>query len=319
VPAAPERPGVTRAHAGLLLQLVVSVVLLALLVRRVPLHDAAAALRRVRPATLAGAVALSMVAYWGRARRWSILLARAGIAMRDGTSYCLTLLGTFYGMVTPGRVGEFARVMHVGGPRSQTLPSVVWDRLADVLLLEVMSLPAFVLVPAWRGPLLGVFAGLVAVTLAGALVLDQPAVARALARALPFAAGPLERWSRGASGVLFSRVFAASLGWGLFFYVFGYAAAWLLLRDLAPGFSPRLALAFPIIPLLGNLPIAFGGLGLREQVSAAAFGQFGAGAATGAVFSLLWFSTATLVPALVGLALAPLPWARANRTPGGRP
>lgn len=302
----------------MLLQFAVSALLMALLVRKVPLDEALAAFGRVRPLTIALAVSLSLAGYWGRARRWTVLLDRAGIAMSTGKSYCLTLVGTFYGLFTPGRVGEFARVLHMDAPRSRTLPSVVWDRVADVVLLELMSLPAFLLVPAWRGPLLLVFAALVAVTIAGIAVLSSPAVLRAAAAALPFAAGPLRRWNDGSEGITSSPAFLESLGYGLVFYAFGYAGAWVLLRDLSPGTSPLLLLGLPVIPLLGNLPIAFGGLGLREQVSAALFGQFGAGAATGAAFSLLWFLTATLLPGLAGLALSALPLARDGAAPGDR-
>lgn len=299
-----------RRPLGMLVQVVVSAGLLVLLARKVPVAEAFAAFARVKPLTLALAVALSLAGYWGRARRWTVLLERAGLAMRTWTSYCLTLVGTFYGLFTPGRVGEFARVLHLDAPRSRTLPSVVWDRVADVVLLELMSLPAFVLVPAWRGPIFGVFAALVLVTIAGVFALSHPGVLRAVAKALPPAAGPLGRWEESSAGIASSAAFGSSLLYGLFFYVFGYAGAWLLLRDLAPGTSPMLLLGLPVIPLLGNLPIAFGGLGLREQVSAALFGQFGAGAATGAAFSLLWFLTATLLPGLVGLALSVLPSAR---------
>ena len=137
------RPGAT-----LLIQLAVSVTLLALLLRRFPLHEAAGALAHLRPATVAAGVGLSLIGYWGRARRWSILLERCGVHLDALSSYRLTLVGTFYGIATPGRVGEFARVLHVPAPRAATLSAAVWDRVADVLLLEVMCVPAFALVPA---------------------------------------------------------------------------------------------------------------------------------------------------------------------------
>ncbi len=300
----------SRATAGLLVQLAISGLLLFLLVRRIPLESMATALSRVRPATLVCALGLSLAGYWGRAQRWSVLLARSGIVLSAGRSYWLTLVGTFYGVVTPGRVGEFARIAHLRTPRSQSLPSVVWDRVADVLLLECMCIPAFALVPAWRGPLLATWLAMVGITLAGLVFLVNPGAARTVARRLPLLAAPAARWAEASTGVLSSRAFASSLAWGVFFYAFVYAAAALLLRDLAPAVSPRLLLGLPVIPLLGNLPIAFGGLGLREQVSAAVFGRFGADAATGAAFSLLWFATATLVPGLLGLLFSLTPWAR---------
>jgi hypothetical protein len=45
-------------------------------------------------------------------------------------------------------------------------------------------------------------------------------------------------------------------------------------------------------------------------VSAALFHGIGADAAAGPAFSLLLFTVATLVPGLLGLALAATPWAR---------
>ncbi len=89
-----------------------------------------------------------------------------------------------------------------------------------------------------------------------------------------------------------------------------------MLRDRAAA-PARLVLSFPIIPLLGNLPITFSGLGLREHVSAALFRGIGADTAAGPAFSLSLFTVATLVPGLLGLALAATPWARTGVT-GGR-
>jgi uncharacterized membrane protein YbhN (UPF0104 family) len=292
-----SRPGVT-----LLLQLAVSLALLFLLARKLPLHEAAGALARLKPATLVAGVALSLIGYWGRARRWSLLLERAGVHLGALASYRLTLVGTFYGLVTPGRVGELARVLHVPASRSATLAAAIWDRIADVLLLELLCAPAFALVPAWRGSLLLAYLGLVAVTLAGIACLASPRLMASVARLVPALQRPAELWNA-ATGRLFRKgVTVASLGWGAFFYVFMVAAAWLLLRDLSPHASPLLLTGLPVIPLLGNLPVALGGLGLREQVSAAVFSRFGAGAATGAVFSLSLFVVVTLVPGLLGFA-----------------
>ncbi len=307
-----------RSRVGFVLQLLVSVVLLVALARQVPLHEAGAALARVRLSTLVTCVALAMVGYWGRARRWSLLLDRCGITLSASASYPLTLVGTFYGLATPGRVGEFARILHVSAPRSATLPSVVWDRVADILLLELMCVPAFLLVPAWRGPLLMAYLVLVAFTLSGIALLASPAALRAAARLVPALAGPLGRWTDHSRSLLQGGVSVTSFLWGGFFYVFMYLVGWLLLHDLAPGESAALLLGLPVIPLLGNLPVALGGLGLREQVSAAVFGLFGAGAATGAAFSLLLFSVMTLLPALLGFLAASVWGARTPHAPGKR-
>ena len=295
---------------GLLLQLLASLVLLALLARNVPLEDVRAALARLRPGTLVPCLALTLVAYLGRSLRWRGLLRRIGIAMTVGTTYRLTLVGTFYGLITPGRLGEFARILHVSAPRSETLPSVIWDRIADVILLEILCVPAFVWVPAWRGTLLLVYLALVLATIVGVALLANPALYRAATRLLPNLTAPIRRWSENSQDLARGGASPASFGWGVFFYLFTAPAAWLLMRELAPGTPPLLLLGLPLLPLLGNIPIAIGGLGLREQVSAAVFQGLGAGAAEGVVFSLLWFTVVTLLPGLAGLALSALSAAR---------
>lgn len=307
------RPGVT-----LVLQLAVSITLLALLLRRFPLEEAAGALAHLKPATVAAGVALSLIGYWGRARRWSILLQRCGVSLSAVSSYRLTLVGTFYGMATPGRVGELARVLHVPAPRAATLSAAVWDRIADVVLLELMCLPAFALVPAWRGVLLLAYLALVAVTIAGVTCLASPRTMAFAARLVPPLSRPAARWNETSGQLLRGGIGLASFGWGAFFYVFMLATAWLLLKDLSPLASPLLLSGLPVIPLLGNLPVALGGLGLREQVSAALFARFGAGAATGAVFGLSLFVVITLLPSLLGFAASLL---RGPRPAGdaGRP
>src|ERR1044072_7584317 len=96
-----SRPGVT-----LLLQLAVSLTLLALLLRRFPLHEPAGALAHLRPATVVAGVGLSLIGYWGRARRWSILLERCGVHLSAVSSYRLTLVGTVFGIgPAPARAG----------------------------------------------------------------------------------------------------------------------------------------------------------------------------------------------------------------------
>jgi uncharacterized membrane protein YbhN (UPF0104 family) len=219
-------------------------------------------------------------------------------------SYRLTLLGTFYGLVTPGRVGEFARVLHLGLPRSRTMPTVLWDRLGDVLLLELLSIPAFVLLDAWHGPLLIGYLLVVMATVVLVAALDSGRVLELVARLVPRARVWIERWGSGATGVLRSAAFVRGLMGGLFFYALNFLGAFLLMRELTPASPAALALIFPVIVLLGNLPLAFGGLGLREQVAASAFARFGTSAAAGPVFSLLWFAVITVLPGLIGLLLS---------------
>lgn len=305
----------TRALA---LQIAVSALLLVWLSRQVRVDDVAAALLRLQPATFLLALGLTLVSYLGRAQRWAGLLARSGQSLSLGRAWVLTLLGVGYGLVTPGKVGEFARILHVGVPRSQALASVIWDRVTDVVLLELLAIPAFVLVPAWRGPVLWLYLAVVAATVAGIALLESATLQSAVGRWLPFVRGPLSRWQVASLGTLTSGAFRVGLAGGAFYYALNFAAAFLLVRDLAPRAPAALALGFPIIPLLGNLPIAFSGFGLREQVSATLFRQLGENAAAGPAYSLAYFAIGTLLPGVLGLMLAATPWARTPAPGEGR-
>ncbi len=299
-----------RPRLTLAVQVAVSALLFVLLAQRVPLGESFERLLRVSPLAVGASVALSLVGYWGRAQRWSALLGRAGIRLPGRSSYVLTLVGTGYGLLTPGRVGEFARALHLRGSRAASVPSVVWDRISDVLLLELMALPAFLLIPAWREQFLPAYLMVLAASVAAVAVLDRPRLLGRLAERWPRLAGVVGGWRQQSQGMLGSPAFRRGLLGGAFFYLFSYLSAFMLLREIVPGPPPLLFLALPVIPFLGNLPVAFGGLGLREHVSATVFTQLGVAAAAGPAFSLLWFATATLVPGLVGLALSPTPWAR---------
>ncbi|MEY4070320.1 MAG: hypothetical protein RL721_934 [Candidatus Eisenbacteria bacterium] len=299
-----------RKPVALALQVAVSVALLTLLLRQVPLADVGGALARLRPGTIALALTLVLVSYLGRAQRWAGLLARSGRALALAPAWGLTLLGVGYGLVTPGKVGEFARVVHLGVPRHQAFASVLWDRITDVLLLELLALPAFVLVPAWRGPVMWLFLAVVAATLVGVAVLESRRLQAIGARIVPPLAGTLARWQEASAGTLTSGAFRVGLAGGMFYYALNFAAAFLMVRDLAPDASPALMLGFPIIPLLGNLPIAFSGLGLREQVSALLFVAAGTDPAIGPAYSLAYFGLGTLVPGVLGLLLGATPWLR---------
>ena len=62
------------------------------------------------------------------------------------SSLKIYLIGTFYGSVTPGRAGEVSRSFFMGDKKSKTIPTVVIDRVIDIicpLALSVISVVVF--------------------------------------------------------------------------------------------------------------------------------------------------------------------------------
>ena len=295
-----------KRHLGRILQIAVSIALLALVFHRVDTEKLLASFTRLDPVTVAIAVVMGLTAHWGRTIRWLFLLRRAGVHIPPGVAYRLTLIGVGYGLVTPGRVGEFARILHLDLPKSRVMPSVVWDRVIDVLLLEALAIPAFVFIPDWRGVLLWIYLAVAAITLGGIAVLAHRVPAALVGRLVPRLETASAAWRDQSAGILTSRSFLGGLLGGMFFYALSFGSGILLLRNLVPGAGTALVLSLPVIPLLGNLPVAFAGLGLRENVAATIFGQLRATPALGAVFSLSWFAVMTLIPGLLGFLFVAL-------------
>jgi uncharacterized membrane protein YbhN (UPF0104 family) len=73
---------------------------------------------------------------------------------------------------------------------------------------------------------------------------------------------------------------------------------------LSAGFNPIVLITFPIIILMGNIPITISGLGLRESVGSLLFIYLGDTAANGFVFAFLIFIIITLIPGIFGYILS---------------
>jgi uncharacterized membrane protein YbhN (UPF0104 family) len=96
------------------------------------------------------------------------------------------------------------------------------------------------------------------------------------------------------------------LAGGVAFFAVNFTGAFGLAVAVSPGVGPGILLLFPVIILLGNLPVAFGGLGLREAVAASAFAREGLDPAAGPALSLAWFACVTLIPGVLGFVVQQL-------------
>ena len=291
-----------RRFLSLLLKIGVSGILMLLVLRSVEPEAILEAAGRLRGITVLEVLALSLAAYLGRALRWTVLLRRMRVRVGAGTAYRLTLLGVFYGILTPGRFGEFGKALHLGASRTTTLSTVFVERLMDVLFLEAVSAPAFILFEDWRGAPRLVYLVLTALTLALVLLLVSGAV-KPLLRSGIMPARIRDAVAEVAPGRMnHPRTLLLGFLGTASFYALGFSGGLILLRDLAPGAPPIFVAVFPVIILLGNLPLAFGGIGLREQVALIAFTSLGLAPRIGPTFSLLWFTLVSLIPGLLGVA-----------------
>jgi uncharacterized membrane protein YbhN (UPF0104 family) len=264
---------------------------------RVSLADLRAAFHNLDRASLIPAVFCILALLVLRAYKWHCLVTAAGnFHLRQ--SLRTFLGGCTLGLITPGRIGELGRCIFVRQhERTQIALLTLLDRAMDLwALFTLVGASLFLLLPHPAA----IFA--VAVWLALLpVVLGLPGLLahffKMVLRLRQFH-GPLTEVASGLPPAQMVR-----------YALMGLAAMWLelssfflLLRAFTlTGFATAVA-TYPYIVLAGDLPLSFGGVGVREGVSALLLSSYAvpAGAAVGA--ALLWFVLGIFLPAVLGIA-----------------
>jgi uncharacterized membrane protein YbhN (UPF0104 family) len=294
----------------------VSAGLIALALHAVDVAALAAAMRRLTPTSLAGAlvliVAQALVVGW----RWHriVVLLGARLPPRDAVRW--VFVGMFFNNVLPTAVGgDAVRIWLLrksGAPLALSFGSVAIERGTGIVILGLMvstcvpaiwtklgaSASAFVL--AGVGPTL--LAGLIVVALADKLIAQW--FPRSVARSMQWLGHELRRLA------IRPPAFAELAALGIAASFTGLLAAYVL------GESLGLQVALPAyIVLVGGsvllsvLPISLGGWGVREVSMVTLFGAVGGSAEQALALSLLWGA----LP-LAGIAARGLMWSRGAPT-----
>ena len=239
--------------------------------------------RRVHPAALVAALAITALTTVVSAWRWRLVAAQQGVPMPLGGAVASYYRSQFLNSTLPGGVlGDVQRGLRHGteaGSLGRGLRSVVWDRAAgQVVQVAVAGLTLLAMTAPLR-PELEVTAGVLLAALAvAALVL---LVRRAWAAVAV------------ASGVV----------------VAGHTSVFVIAaRAGGPAASTRVLLPLAMLVLLAmTVPTSIGGWGPREGVAAWAFAAAGLGADQG-VATATTYGVLSLVATLPGAAV--LLWAR---------
>ena len=277
-----------------LIQITVSVLLLALILRQVHWAEVWAALRSIELPWLALAWAFFLLGVVVRAARWGTLLRALGMRRPLGELTVWYFVGGFFNVILPtGFGGDAVRVAELAQDTQRlgsALNSVVVDRYLGIIVLLAMGLVAAAL---WPGAapigvvlLVGVF---FASGLMLAWLLRRPwwrklseredwfgqAVRMSRLPALSQAVAPYDRRTI-SIGLAISLIFnLLQIGWNV---------------AIAKGLNLSLPLAvyFVFVPLtaIALLLPAFGGLGVRELTYFGLFGQVGVPGPTAMALSL---------------------------------
>lgn len=264
---------------------------------RVSFADLRAAFRNLDRGSLFLAVFCILALIVLRAYKWHCLLAAVG-NFRLRQSMRTLLGGCALGLITPGRVGELGRCIFVRKhERTQVAFLTMLDRALDFwALLTLVGASLFLLGPP-PAAIFGVAMWLALLP----VVLGLPGLLAHLSKAvkrLHHFHGHLAEVASGLPPAHMPRFALMGLGaMGLELSSFFF-----LLRAFSPtGFATAVA-TYPYIALAGDLPISFGGVGVREGAAALLLSPYAIPPGAAVDAALLWFVFGILFPAVLGVA-----------------
>jgi hypothetical protein len=245
--------------------------------------------------------------------RWQSLMRSQHIQYTATDAYFAYFGSIFIGFLTPGRLGEFVKALHVSRDCDVSLArafsSVLVDRLYDLYLLLIVGSAALLTLVHSGTELLTLAASLAVLTLPLALFLNSTTFAMAqrfggqlggVGQQIFAADGWLAEMRAGMRQLsLFSALLSAGftvLAYGIFF-----GQCYLLALALNMPLSYiQVSYAVAIGSLVTLLPISISGLGTREAAIIAYLGTAGIPSEQALGFSLLVFATFYVSGGLLG-------------------
>jgi len=304
-------------------KVVVTLLLLALLFRKV---DYAATLRHLRDITPLTAVVSLAILNAGIAlanARWRLILQSIGRTYTDWNLFRLSLVGQFFNQALPSTVGgDGMRVWLLyrqGCSFAEAFNSVLIDRISGFVVLAIMSfygLPTLVerMFAIPKGQTIAGIAAVIIILGAAFYVLARGHTRLAKFRVGRFVAQIITDLlflaRRPGASV---KILLLSIG----AQISAFVVVWLILRDLGAEVSfVGVLMVTPVVVLLLVLPISIAGWGLREGLFVIGFGLFNVpediALATSIVFGLI-----TLAEGLIGGIFWMFQPARILRPTGG--
>jgi len=233
--------------------------------------------------------------------RW-LLLARTRVALSFKEALYSYLAGLALATLTPLAVGEAGRGLFVRfGDRADLTGKVILDKLVDLSAVGVFAGAGLALTEDAAARFIGVAILAVVVGAWGLGVFLLPKLQRLL---VGRQSGWLGRFRIPAvvDGLIATprRQLFLNMGLSLIGFTIFYLQAFVLLRAFWPQATWAVVPYFPIITLSTILPIAIGGVGIREWTAILLLRQFGVTESVAFNAFFVHFVVVQLLPAIVG-------------------
>lgn len=241
--------------------------------------------------------------YYVKAKKWNYLLESINKKNDVTKNFYAILISLFYCLVTPGRVGELTRALYIRGNKAETVSTVIMDKIIDVYMLIILS-DILVLVLFKNILVQSIMAIISLGFLMFILLVFNKRVMTSVFNWI-IKKENLKEYMGGIRMMLTKRtLLAKNIAYTLIYYLLNMIVTFIVLNAFGATNAILLSLCFPIIVLLGNVPLTISGIGLREYVTMICFETLNADPNLGFTVSLTLFTLLTLFPGLFGGALS---------------
>ena len=246
--------------------------------------------------------------------RWNLLLAKQNINYSLYSSFMIFLNSLYIGMITPGRIGEFIRVLHLKNDKSVNIGKgfsiVLIDRLFDLYLLMIIGS-----VGMWRIGIFGDFSNIFIffiflIFISPLLLLNSIFINSFVSILYKATTIKKNKYKIEASYATFFKNIKELVGFNLlvsafltfssYFIFFLQCYLIVLSMDLKISFL-TITSFMAISNLISFIPISISGLGTRDATLIYLFSLESVGSETAVIYSLLVFITFFVIGALIGL------------------
>jgi len=244
-----------------------------------------------------------IILYIVRVYRWDFLLQIVSIKKSFLTLWTTLFIGVFYGLITPGKIGELGRIYHIEGSKPILLSSIIAEKIIDIYLLFFLS--TFTIIIYFNNNRLlltgiiicGIFIFLITIMFnTTKLLIFFTKFFKISDKQVKIFVECLRLQFRPSKKLLLIILLS------FLYYLIAYILGIFLLLSLQ---IERIAvISLPLIIIMGNIPLTISGLGLRESIGAFTFSLLGFPAAAGFSFSLFLFGFMILLPGFFGYLLS---------------
>lgn len=292
---------------------IAGLILLGLLFWKLDTSEVFSAIKRIAPSFLILAILLNIPQIFIKALRWRFLMLAQGIQYSTKNSALSYFGSIFIGLLTPGRLGEFVKTIHVshdcGIPAPRAFPSVLVDRLFDLYALLLFGSTALLAGSQQKSKALLFAESALLLILPLIAILHQATFERIQSWGMRVGKFGKKFFGEG-SWLQELRDFLITLRWNHILlaavlttiaYAIFFGQCYLLAIGLGMNIDfLKVCFAVSLGSLVTLIPISISGLGTREAVMITYLGRAGISPELSLGFSLLVFVTFYVAGGLIG-------------------